>query len=361
MQSTPDGVEVVATSADAQGAQLTPLLVLDRVTEFLDAHGLGSGKLAWERVGDGQSNVTYRITRGDTTLVLRRGPRPPLPRSTHDMVREVRIQQMLRPYGVPVPEILAVCEDDSVLGVPFYAMEWLDGVVITAEVPHWLDTLEQRRATSIALVSSLVQLHSVDVGTGPLASFGKPQGYLERQVNRFADLWQVNTTRSLPGVDKLASWLADNLPASQTASVVHGDYRLGNLMFRRQIPADPLAILDWEMATVGDPLTDLGYLTATYSDPDSVRSRPRLSSVTARPGYLRSDELVREYAARTNLDLTPLPWYQALALWKAAIFSEAIYTRWLKGERSHDTTFAPTLRTGVPQMIAAAFRFAARG
>jgi aminoglycoside phosphotransferase (APT) family kinase protein len=361
MQSIPDGVEVVATSGDADGAELPPLLVLDRVAEFLDARGLGSGPLSWERVGDGQSNVTYRIARGDMTLVLRRGPRPPLPRSTHDMVREARIQQLLRPHGVPVPEILAVCGDESVLGVPFYAMEWLDGAVITAEVPQWLDPPEQRRATSTALVSSLIQLHSLDVSAGRLASFGKPQGYLERQVSRFAGLWEVNTTRSLPEVDKLSRWLADNLPASQTAAVVHGDYRLGNLMFRRQAPAAPLAILDWEMATVGDPLTDLGYLTATYTDPDSVPNPLHLSPVTALPGYLHSGELASEYAGQSDLDLTPLPWYQALALWKAAIFSEAIYTRWLNGERPHDTTFGPSLQVGVPDMIAAAFRFTACG
>jgi aminoglycoside phosphotransferase (APT) family kinase protein len=141
--------------------------------------------------------------------------------------------------------------------------------------------------------------------------------------------------------------------------VVHGgDYRLGNVMFRQAAPATPLAILDWEMATLGDPLTDLGYLTATYTDPDSVANPLHLSPVTARPGYLTSGEITREYAERSGLDLRPLPWYQTLALWKAAIFCEALYTRWLKGERPDDTAFAPALESGVPNLLAGALRYA---
>jgi aminoglycoside phosphotransferase (APT) family kinase protein len=240
--------------------------------------------------------------------------------------------------------------------VPFYAMEWLDGAVITDTVPEALDSEEQRWLTSAALVRTLAELHSVEVSTGPLAAFGRPEGYLERQVSRFAGLWDTNTTRVLPQVDRLAAWLRDNLPAGQAASVVHGDYRLGNVMFRRSAPAAPLAILDWEMATLGDPLADLGYLTATYSDPGTTPSPLHLSPVTARPGYLDSSDLAREYAARTGADLTALPWYQTLALWKAAIFSEAIYTRWLGGQRPDDRTFAPTLEKGVPELLHAALQ-----
>jgi aminoglycoside phosphotransferase (APT) family kinase protein len=357
MLSHPDGVEVVASWEDSHEAERTPLLVLDAVTGFLDTHGLGEGRLSWDRIGDGQSNVTYRIRRGDLVLVLRRGPRPPLPKSTHDMAREARIQQLLGPCGVPVPKILAVCEDESVLGVPFYAMEYLDGAIITGDVPSALDTEHQRRATSLAVVESLVQLHCVDITTGPLQAFGRPDGFLDRQINRFAGLWDIQATRSLPEVSRLADWLSANLPACQAASVVHGDYRLGNVMFHPGAPAVPLALLDWEMATLGDPLTDLGYLTATYTDPNSVLNPLHLSPVTARPGYLRSDEVAKEYAKLTGLDLTALPWYQTLALWKAAIFSEAIYTRWLRGERPNDS-FAPALEVGVPALLTAALEYA---
>lgn len=359
MLTVPDGVEVVATASDAVPGGLPPLLVLDRVTAFLDEHALGTGPLGWERIGEGQSNVTYLLHRGERRMVLRRGPRPPLPRSTHDMVREARIQLLLRPHGVPVPEVLAVCEDTSLLGVPFYVMQWLDGEVLTSRVPVALRAPEQRRAVGLALVDTLVQLHDVDVRTEPLTALGRPEGFLERQVSRFARLWEVGTTRDLPAVERLAGWLGDNLPTSGAASVVHGDYRTGNVMFRRAAPATALAVLDWEMATLGDPLTDLGYLTATYSDPDSPPLPVHLSPVTAQPGHLRSEQLAEEYAARTGRDLRALPWYQALALWRAAVFCEAIRTRWLRGERPDDTSFGPSLEAGVPALLAAAESYAA--
>lgn len=354
MWTVPDGVEVVATRRDAEALTSPPLLVLEAVTDFLDQHGIGRGELAWQRIGDGQSNVTYRIRRGHEEVVLRRGPRPPLPQSTHDMVREARIQQLLRPHGVPVPEVLAVCEDESLIGVPFYLMEALTGVVITDTVPRHLDPPTQREATSAVLVDALVALHSIDVTAGDLSTFGRPDGYLERQVARFASLWDVNTTRDLPQVAQLADWLHTNIPTSQTTSVVHGDYRLGNLMLASEAPARVVGILDWEMATLGDPLADLGYLTATYTDPTSPATPLDLSPVTRLPGYLSSQQVAQRYSARSGLDLTPLPWYQTLALWKAAIFSEAIYTRWLKGQRPQDTTFGPSLERGVPALLQAA-------
>ncbi|MCC9197071.1 phosphotransferase family protein [Arthrobacter sp. zg-Y820] len=358
LHSVPDGTEVVATQADAEALASPPLLILDAVTAFLDAHNLGSGPLSWAQIGDGQSNITYRIQRGSEVFVLRRGPRPPLPPSTHDMVREARIQQLLHTQGVPVPDILAVCEDESVLGVPFYVMTYLEGLVITDTVPAPLNSAAQRLATSNAVVDTLVQLHRVDVTVGGLASFGRPDGYLRRQVERFSALWDINTTRSLPDVARLGSWLADNLPESQHAAVLHGDYRQGNLMFHGSAPARVTAVLDWEMAAVGDPLADLGYLTATYAEPGSPPSPLELSAVTRGPGYLRRSELIARYQAQTGLSLEALPWYQALALWKASIFCEAIYTRWLKGERPNDTRFAPSLEAGVPQLLEQARAFA---
>ena len=358
MQTVPDGTEVVATAADAAALASPPLLVLDAVTAFLDEHHLGTGPLAWARIGDGQSNITYRLERGHEVFVLRRGPRPPLPRSTHDMVHEARIQQILQGRGIAVPAILAVCQDESVLGVPFYVMSFLTGLVITNSIPAALNSADQRRATSNAVVDTLVQLHRVDATAGELASFGRPDGYLRRQVERFSTLWDINTTRSLPEVAQLGSWLAGNLPDSQQAAVLHGDYRPGNLMFHPCAPARVAAVLDWEMAAVGDPLADLGYLTATYADPDSPPSPLELTAVTRNPGYLTRAELITRYQEQTGLSLAALPWYQVLALWKAAVFCEAIYTRWLRGERPHDTGFASSLEAGVPQLLAQARNFA---
>ncbi|MFG3107156.1 phosphotransferase family protein [Streptomyces tendae] len=358
MHTVPDGVEVVASWDGARHLDSPPLLVLDAVTGFLDAHGIGSGPLGWQRIGDGHSNITYLLRRGSECVVLRRGPRPPLPKSTHDMVREARIQKILGGHGVPVPEIVAVCEDESLLGVPFYLMSRLDGIVVTDTIPPRLSPAEHRRATSEAVVDTLVALHGIDVAGGELASLGFPEGYLRRQVDRFHELWEVNTTRSLPVVERVGDWLGRNLPPSQAASVVHGDYRMGNLMFAPQAPARVLAILDWEMATLGDPLTDLGYLTATYSEAGSPATPLELTRVTRSPGYLTRRQLAERYQSRTGLDLTPLPWYQTLALWKAAIFCEAIYTRWQRGERPHDKTFGPSLETGVPRLLEQAGRYA---
>lgn len=358
MLTTPDGVEVVSSRAEASLLTSPPLLIIDTVTEFLDSRGLGSGPISWQRIGDGQSNVTYRIDRNADAFILRRGPRPPLPKSTHDMIREANIQQLVGEQGIPVPEILAMTDDKSILGVPFYVMSFLDGEVITDVIPSCLDTPDQRRATSVAIVESLVKLHSVDVSNGDLSKFGRPDGYLTRQVERFSSLWGVTSKRSLPAVGALGEWLGATVPVSQRASVVHGDYRAGNLMFAREAPPRVTAILDWEMATLGDPLADLGYLTATYAE-EGIEATPlELTSVTRLPGYLQREELAALYQEKMKVSLVDLRWYQALALWKAAIFCEAIYTRWLDGERPGDTAFGPSLERGVPRLLDGASEFA---
>ena len=356
--TTPDGVEVVANAADMSLLALPPLLVLDDLLRYLDARGIGEGPLSWKRIGGGQSNLTYLLRRGDTDVVLRRGPRPPLPRSAHDMLREANIQRILGTARVPVPKILAVCADESILGVPFYIMEFMDGHIITDAVPRPFSSPGSTRRLSELAVETLAALHDIDVSTEPFSSSGRPTGYLRRQVSRFTGFWPVYSTRTLPQVEQLSTWLAAHLPVSQRASLVHGDYRLGNIMFAAEDEPRVRALLDWEMATLGDPLADLGYLTATWSA-DSARPTPiELSPVTAMPGFLDRGGLVDHYVALTGADATALPWYQALALWKSAIFSEAIYTRWLKGERPDDTTFAPTLETGVPRLLEAAAEFA---
>ncbi len=353
----PDGVEVVATAADADGLDRPPLLVLDRVRRFLDEHDIGEGPLAWQRIGDGQSNITYLIEREDRRVVLRRGPRPPLPRSTHDMLRESRVQQGLARVGVPVPQILAVCADESLLGVPFYVMDYLDGEILLGSAPASLDTWDQRRATSEALVDTLASLHGVDLELAGLADFGRPQGYLERQIATFSGLASQVSERGLPLVAELGVWLEAHRPETQRAALVHGDYRLGNVMFRREAPASVAAVLDWEMAALGDPLADLDYLTATYCDVGSPGSVMEISDVTREPGYLTRAEIAERYAARSGLDVSQLPWYQALALWKSSVFLEAIYTRWVRGERPGDE-FAPVLEHEIPRLLEVARDYA---
>ncbi|MCT9819746.1 phosphotransferase family protein [Microbacterium sp. W1N] len=352
MISEPDGVEVVATAADAAPGA-APLLVVDRIAAYLAGQGLGTGELSWERIGEGQSNVTYAVRLDGRDLVLRRGPRPPLPPSTHDMVREARVQRLLAAAGQPVPEIVAVCDDDSVLGVPFYVMERVDGVVVTDELPAVFADPAQHAPLAEAAVDALADLHAVDVASAPLADLGRPGGYLQRQVRRFAGLWSANTRRDLPLVAELATRLENRMPLTQRHSVVHGDYRIGNLMYGPAAPPRVAAILDWEMATLGDPLADLGYFTATYARPGMRETPLELTTVTRGAHFPDTHALVERYAARHDLDLSALGWYEALALWKAAVFCEALYTRWRAGERPGDT-FGPTLEDGVPRLLDAA-------
>jgi aminoglycoside phosphotransferase (APT) family kinase protein len=349
-------VEIVATHEEAEGLALAPLLVVEPLRAWLDGQGLGSGRLEPARIGGGQSNVTYLVERdGGVRFVLRRGPRPPLPPSAHDMVREASLQRALYPAGARVPEILAICADESVLGVPFYVMSFVAGDVVTTAMPSPLDTPAGRAAAATELVESLAEIHAVDYLAAGLDWLGKPTGYLERQVRRFAGLWEVNATRELPQVGELASWLGANVPESGTATVVHGDYRLGNVVLAPGDTARVAAVLDWELATIGDPLADVGYLVSTWAG-----SPLALSPVTGLEGFPGRDELATLYEARSGRSIRDLGWYEALALWKSAVFCEAIYGRHLRGERGADDPFGRSLERGVPALLEAA-EVAAKG
>jgi len=357
LHEIPDGTEVVETSGQATLNRTPPLLIIDNVIEFLDRHGLGSGPLSWKRIGEGQSNVTYLLERDGERFVLRRGPRPPLPKSTHDMLREAKIQQLVGPQGVPVPEILAVSSDESLLGVPFYVMSYLEGEVITDNFPEQLASTQDKSELGRVLVDTLLGLHDVDTTKPGLSELGRPVGYLERQIRRFGTLWDVNSKRNIPEVAHIGEVLGRNIPETQKHCLVHGDFRIGNLMFAPDSPLNVEAVLDWEMATLGDPLADLGYMVATYATADSSPNIMELTTVTRQPGFWGRDDLVNYYAKHSELDISDLPWYAALALWKSAIFCEAIYSRWLDGERPDDESFGASLESGVPELLAQAMDY----
>ena len=267
--------DIVETASDARGAEKPPLLVLDRVRAFLDEHGLGSGEVRARRIGEGGgSNFTFLLERDEGSFVLRRPPRPPLPPSAHDMVREARLQLALREAGFSrLPAIVAVREDESILGVPFYVMAYLDGLVVTDELVPGLEEEPARRRLGDDLVDSLVEIHAADVTTPGLAAFARPGSYNERQVRRFTQLWGINKTREVPTVERVGEWLAANVPPPLPETVVHGDFRLGNTMVAAGEPTRIVAVLDWEMGAIGDPRADLGYLLATYSEPGGPRTR----------------------------------------------------------------------------------------
>ena len=335
----------------------SPLLVIENVEAFLDANGLGSGPVRATRIGEGGgSNFSFLLERDDARLVLRRPPRPPLPPSAHDMVREARLQLALAPHGIRLPTIRAVCEDESVIGVPFYVMDHLEGPIVTGELPDGLETEEARHRLGLDLVDTLVEIHSVDVQAPRVADFIREGNYLERQVRRFGQLWEVNQTRELPAVVEVGTWLAANIPEPGPLAVVHGDYRLGNMILDAGDPTRIRAVLDWEMGAVGDARADVGYLLATYSEPDGEANPLGTSPVTATPGFPTRRELVDRYVERSGRDVEPLAWFQALALWKAAVFCEAIYGRFIRGELAAEDTNAARFEQGVPLLAETALR-----
>jgi aminoglycoside phosphotransferase (APT) family kinase protein len=342
--------DVVDTPRDAAELEHPPLVVREPLEAYLDEQGIGSGRIDVERIGEGHSNITFLVRRGDARVVLRRPPRPPLPPSAHDVLREARLLSALEGTPVRVPRVLAACDDESVLGVPFYVMEEMHGSVITSEIPEPLDEPGQRRRISEELVDRLVEIHEVDWRACGLDGYGKPTGYLERQLRRFGGLWEHNKTRELPIVEEVGEWLAANLPESPPSTIVHGDYRLGNVMLGEGPPARIVAIFDWELSTIGDPLADLGYLTVTWAqagDPEDT-SFASLSAATRRTGFMTRDELIARYEERSGRSMASVNWYQALALWKAAVFMEGNYKRFSMG--ASDDAYLGLFDEGVPAL-----------
>ena len=343
-------MDVVDTAEDAAALELPPLVVREPLEAFLDAHAIGRGRVEAERIGEGHSNITFLVRRGDARVVLRRPPRPPLPPSAHDVLREARLLRALEGTPVRVPRVLAVGDDETVLGVPFYVMEEMHGSVHASQVPPVHDTQEERGRTSEELVDALVEIHNVDWESCGLEGYGKPTGYLERQVRRFTGLWEHNKTRELEVVEELGDWLRDNMPESPESTIVHGDYRLGNVMMAPEAPARIVAIFDWEMATIGDPLADMGYLCALWTQHDDPYGglREHLGKVTRLEGFPTRDELVQRYAEKSGREVGDLRWYVTLAVWKSIVFMEGNYKRAVSG--STDDPYLKQFGDGVIEL-----------
>ena len=282
-------------------------------------------------VDGGKSNLTYFVDSPVGSVVLRRPPLGSVLPTAHDMGREFRVMAGLAGTAVPVPRMLHQCTDPAVLGQPFYVMERVKGHVCRNTLPPgYADLPEQRRAIGEALVSVLADLHAVDPAAVGLGEFGRPDGYLVRQVARWGKQWNATRVEGHESLDTLAQELAASVPASARTGIVHGDYRLDNTMLDPTRPGRIAAVLDWEMSTLGDPMADLGILLVYWSQADDGLDRDNSSVIpaaTVLPGFPTRAEVAELYAGRTGADLSSLPWCEAFGFFKLAVVCAGIVAR----------------------------------
>jgi aminoglycoside phosphotransferase (APT) family kinase protein len=299
---------------------LEQLFALER---FLGDMGICDGPLTGRRIGDGHSNLTYIVGDGRRNVVVRRPPPPPTPLGAHDVVREAQLMAALRGTAVPVPDVLAIAQPGEILDVPLIVMSCVEGPVVTTRTPDPFRTDRDRRSIANALIDVLAELHDVDWMARGLEGFGKPDGFNERHLRRIARLVVDGDGLPPEGFEKIFEWLAANVPPESGASIVHNDFRLGNVILAPDAPGRVAAVLDWELATIGDPLWDVGYLLASYPVPgEALTPTELMGAAVLEFGYPKREELAQRYADATGRDLTKLHWYTAAVYWKLAVLYE---------------------------------------
>ena len=288
----------------------------------------------------GHSNLTYVVGFGDVEIVVRRPPFGPVAATAHDMAREYRWLAAMHPVFPRAPRPYALCDDPTVVGAVFYAMERRRGVVVRMEEPPHVATPDARRRISGALIGALSDLHAIDLDASGLAGLGKPTGFVERQVRGWTERWQRSQTTRLDEMDALAAWLRERLPADPSrATVVHGDFKLDNVMLAAEDVGRVAAIFDWEMSALGDPLVDVGILLAYWAPTAPPEQRDALTTVTDRPGYFAREEIIERYARLSGRDLSNIRYYEVFALFKIAVVIQQIYYRYVNGQ-TRDARFA---------------------
>ena len=291
----------------------------------------GAESLTVEQFPGGHSNLTYLLRTPAREYVLRRGPLGPVAPKAHDMAREYMVLKAVHPFFGPAPEVFHLCEDTSIIGAIFFVMERRHGIVVRDRIPAELAAFPDYPArVSRGFVDGLVELHSIDIEKHGLVSLGKPAGFLERQVHGWFDRWNRAKTQENALMDHLIRWLTEHLPVSPTPALVHNDFKLDNLMLDLNDPGRIEAVLDWEMATVGDPLVDLGLILCYWSQPSDPGGTKE--SLTSAPGWFTRDDLLGRYAEKTGRDLSLINYYEVFALFKLAVVLQQIYVRFHRGQ-----------------------------
>jgi len=308
-----------------------PGVAVPTVTAWLEAQVAGAtGPFHFDAIAGGHSNLTYRVTGADgTRYVLRRPPLGHRLASAHDMGREYRIIHGLERSNVPVAPALGFCDDDTVNDAPFYVMGFVDGHVLRDRITtEAVLSPAARRHASESLVDTMASIHAVDLDAVGLAGLGKHEGYIARQLKRWYGQWDAQKTRDLPAVDQVHDELMRRIPEQGPATIVHGDYRLDNCMVGDD--GTVVAVLDWEICTLGDPLADVGLLQVYWTGPNDLASAWNGSATTA-DGFLDRADLAARYAEVSGRDLSELPFYVSFAYWKLACILEGVYARYLGG------------------------------
>jgi len=308
------------------------------------SHVLGDdaqSPLTVEQFPGGHSNLTYLLRFGGHEFAMRRPPFGPVPAKAHDMARECRILSALHPVFPLAPKPYLLCEDLSVIGSTFYLMERRHGVVIRQNEPAELtDNESERGRVSSAMVDVLAALHTIDITTNGLDSLGKPAGFVERQVKGWSQRWEGSKTSEQAEMNQLSSWLTQRLPADpDKPTLLHGDYKLDNVMLDANDLGRVAAVFDWEMSAVGDPLVDLGIFLAYWVHTVPASQRDSLTSVTSRAGWFSRDEILERYSERTGRDVSNIAFYEVFAVFKLAVVLQQIFYRYHRGQ-TDDARFA---------------------
>jgi aminoglycoside phosphotransferase (APT) family kinase protein len=310
------------------------------------------GPIEVERHVAGHSNETFFVSTGDRSWVLRRPPQGAFLPTAHDVVREYRVLAALAGTAVRAPRPVVLCQDPSVIGAPFYLMERVEGEVIRATLPEpFAGDLGARMSLGEEMVDALVELHAVDWKAVGLDGFGRPSGYLDRQVRRWAGQLALTEplTRTISELHLVGDWLAAHVPETDRPTIVHGDYKLDNVMFAPQTPAALRTILDWEMSTIGDPLADVGWMLSFWREPgDPVEFLMDAQTVTHLPGFQSREDLLARYRERSGREVGSMTFYLVLANWKLAVLLEGSFARTLAGHT--DDPFFAYLEDGVPAL-----------